>query len=82
MPNSIYNVFADMATGFVWIFIKLSIMTYRFIKYVWYGILWPFMLIVMLVSKIILKMRETDIEKLRRDIKKEVIEKVIPKTKE
>ena len=68
--NTIYNIIVDTTTGFLWLFIKICIMTYKFIKYVWYGILWPFILIVMLVSKIILSTRQTDIEKLRKNSQK------------
>ena len=67
LPNSIYSLTANIATGFMWVFIRISIAIYRFIKYVWYGILWPFILIVMLISKIILKTRETDVEKLKKE---------------
>ncbi|MDO4963344.1 MAG: type II secretion system F family protein [bacterium] len=47
------------------LFLDICICIYRFFKYVFYGLIWPFVLIVMLVSKIMLKSREVDVEKLR-----------------
>ena len=64
------NMFANIATGFIWIVIKISLYIYRFIKYVWYGLLWPFVLIAILISKIIIKHKEVDVEKLRRESQK------------
>ena len=69
-PNSISRFIADLSTGFVWVFIKICIYIYRFIKYVWYGLLWPFVFIVTLISKQILKSRDLDVEKLRKESQK------------
>ena len=52
--NFIKKVFKSIHS----IFIKLCICIYRFIKYVWYGLLWPVVLVVTLISKIIVKSRE------------------------
>lgn len=71
--ESVYNFIADLATALVWILIKICISIYRFIKYVWYGILWPFMLIAMLISKLILN-KEVDVDKLRSESQK-ILEK-------
>ena len=51
-------------------FITICICIYRFFKYVWYGLLWPFILIAMLISKIVLKHIKVDVEKLRRQSQK------------
>ena len=67
VPSSIVSLIADMSTGFVWLFIKLCVYVYRFIKYVWYGLLWPFIFIAMVISKLILKYKEVDVEKLRKE---------------
>ena len=72
--SGISNFIADIATGFVWIFVKLSLCVYRFIKYVWYGLLWPIMFIAIIISKLILKHREVDVEKLRKESQK-ILEK-------
>ena len=52
------------------IFIKLCICIYRFIKYVWYGLLWPVVLIVTLISKSIVKSRENKVEKYKKETQK------------
>lgn len=70
IPNQIFEFFSDIAVGFVWFFIKICIFEYRFIKYVWYGILWPFILIIMLISKLIIKNKELNVERLRRKSQK------------
>ena len=67
VPSSIVSLIADMATAFVWLFVKLCVCIYRFIKYVWYGLLWPLIFIVILISKLILKSKEVDVDKLRRE---------------
>ena len=64
------SLISNMATGLVWIIIKISILVYRFIKYVWYGLLWPFMLIAMGISKIIINSRNVDVDKLREQSQK------------
>ena len=40
----------------------------------WYGLLWPFVLIVLFISKIIIKSREVDVDKLRKESQK-ILEK-------
>lgn len=65
IPSSISSLIADVATGTVWILIKLSVYVYRFFKYVWYGLLWPFVFIYVLISK--LKNKEVDVDKLRKE---------------
>ena len=67
IPKYVGELVANMATGSVWLFLKLCIAIYRFIKYVWYGILWPFMLIGILISKLILKSKEVDVDKLKKE---------------
>ena len=66
----INSIISDMATGFVWLFLKISIYIYRFIKYVWYGLLWPVMLLVALISNILAKNKEIDVDKLREKSQK------------
>lgn len=58
---------ADIITGFTWVFLKICVYLYRFIKYVWYGLLWPFVLIVIAISKLIIKSREVDVDKLKKE---------------
>lgn len=72
--RKINNAVSDIATGFVWLFLKLCISIYRFIKYVWYGILWPFMLIAVLIGRVISKRQEIDVDKLRKQSQK-ILEK-------
>lgn len=72
--KKINNAISDIATGFVWLFLKLCISIYRFIKYVWYGLLWPFMLIAALIEKAISKRQEIDVDKLRKQSQK-ILEK-------
>lgn len=74
LSDIISSLIADIATGFVWFFIRICISVYRFIKYVWYGLLWPFMLVAMLISKIILNFRKVDVDKLREESQK-ILEK-------
>ena len=73
-PNTILKLIADLVTGFMWIFIKLCVYIYRFFKYVWYGLLWPLIFIVILISKLILKSKEIDVDKLREQSQK-ILEK-------
>lgn len=68
--GNIFNFFANIATGFIWVLVKISICIYRFIKYVWYGLLWPFMFIAILISKIVIKNKKVDVEKLRKESQK------------
>lgn len=72
--NKFLELIANIFTGFVWIFIKVCICIYRFIKYVWYGLLWPIIFVVMLISKLIIKSREVNVEKLRKESQK-ILEK-------
>jgi len=52
------------------LFIELCIYIYRFIKYVWYGLLFPIIYLVTLFSKIIIKNRDIDVDKLRQQSQK------------
>ena len=65
--SKITTVIADIITGFTWVFLKICVYLYRFIKYVWYGLLWPFVLIVIAISKLIIKSREVDVDKLKKE---------------
>ncbi len=80
LTNNLSNFISEIATGFVWIFIKICIYIYRFIKYVWYGLLWPFVILVMVVSKLIIRSKEVDVEKLRKEGQK-ILEKEKKKEK-
>ena len=66
VPSSI----KDMPGVFMWYFIRLCILVYRFFKYIWYGLLWPFIFVVVFISKLILKKKEVDVDKLRRESQK------------
>lgn len=66
------DIIGNIATGFVFIFIKLCICVYRFVKYVWYGLLWPFVFIIVVITKAANK--EVDVDKLRRESQK-ILEK-------
>ncbi len=68
--NKLFNFIGDVATGTVWIFIKICVCIYRFFKYVWYGLLWPFIGIAMLISKFVIKSNELDVDKLREKSQK------------
>ena len=68
--NSITNLIYDVAVGFMWIFLKVCLYIYRFIKYIWYGLLWPFVFIVVLFVNLTSKSKEVDVEKLRRKSQK------------
>lgn len=59
------NIIKDITTGIVKFFLKICVFVYRFIKYVWYGILWPFVFIIVLFTK--LTNKEIDVEKLRKE---------------
>jgi len=57
--------------GFVRVFfLKICVYIYRFIKYVWYGLISPIILLVMLFSKLALKSREVNVEKLKKGSQK------------
>ena len=47
-------------------FLKLCIYIYRFIKYIWYGIIWPVFLVAIIISKISIKSNERKLEKIKR----------------
>ena len=66
VPSSI----KDMPSVFVWYFFKVCIAIYRFFKYVWYGLLWPFIFVVILFSKYVLNKKPLDVDKLRRESQK------------
>lgn len=72
--SSVVSLIADAATGFVWVFIRICVYIYRFFKYVWYGLLWPFIFVAILISKFILKQKEIDVDKLRKESQK-ILEK-------
>ena len=61
------NLIFNMTTELKNIFFKICIFVYRFIKYVWYGLLWPIIFIVNFISKLIIKYRKVDVEKLRKE---------------
>ena len=52
-------------------FIKICICVYRFIKYVWYGLISPIVFCVVLFNKFVLKRREIRFEKLKKGSKKQ-----------
>jgi len=80
IPNKFVDLIANIFTGFIWIFIKICICVYRFIKYVWYGLLWPFVFVVMAIAKFIIKSKEVDVDKLRKESQK-ILEKEKQKEK-
>ena len=64
------NIF-NKIFGFVsMIFLKICIYIYRFIKYVWFGLISPIIFLVTIVSKLILKSREANEEKLKKGSQK------------
>ena len=78
--NKSSSFIGNIATGFVWVIIKIGIFAYTFIKYVWYGILWPFILIAVLISKMIIKSKEVNVDKLKKESQK-ILEKQRQKEK-
>lgn len=56
------NIFKKLYNGFI----KFCIYIYRFIKYIWYGIIWPIFLIVIIVSKISIKLSEAKFKKIKK----------------
>lgn len=56
----------------------ISLYVYKFIKYIWYGLLWPIIFIVVEISKLIVKNRELKIEKLKEQSQK-IYEKELKK---
>lgn len=65
--NGLLTPLSNIATGFVWLFLKLCIFVYRFIKYVFYGLLWPFIFIISFIANNIFEPKEVDVEKLRQE---------------
>lgn len=61
------NSINDIPNAFLWYFFRFCVLIYRFIKYVWYGLLWPIIFIAILFSKYILNKKEVDVDKLRRE---------------
>lgn len=57
----------DISAGFTRGFLTICICVYRFIKYVFYGLIWPIIFIVICISKIIIKFREVNVDKLRKE---------------
>lgn len=51
-------------------FLKMCIYIYRFIKYVWYGLISPIIFLVTIFSKLALKFREIKVEKLKKGSQK------------
>ena len=51
-------------------FIKFCIYIYKFIKYVWYGLVCPIIFIITIVGKIIIKNSENKVDKLRQQSQK------------
>ena len=51
-------------------FMKFCVVIYRFVKYVWYGLISPIIFLITIVSKLILKNREKRVDKLRRQRQK------------
>lgn len=78
MPSAKKN----FVSSIVGLFTKLCIYIYRFFKYIWYGLLWPFMFIAMVISKIIIKNREVDVDKLRKESQKILAKDKIREEKE
>ena len=66
VPSSI----KDMPSVFSWYFFRFCIAIYRFFKYVWYGLLWPIIFVVILFSKYVLNKNPLDVDKLRRESQK------------
>ena len=51
-------------------FMKFCVCVYRFIKYVWYGLIWPIMFLNTIIGKLVLKNRETKVDRLRTQSQK------------
>ena len=58
----------------------ICLYVYKFIKYIWYGLLWPIIFIVVQISKLIIKKRELNVEKLKEESQK-IYEKELKKEK-
>lgn len=68
MNNSLeekINKKSNITTSFVSVFFNICIYVYRFIKYVWYGILWPFVLMIILIDNLFTKSRNVNVDKLK-----------------
>lgn len=51
-------------------FMKFCVCIYRFIKYVWYGLISPIIFLITIIGKLVLKNRETKVDKLRSQSQK------------
>lgn len=67
--DNILSFISNIATGFVYIFTKISVYVYHVIKYIFYGIIWPFMALIIFILKLF-KPKELDVEKLRKESQK------------
>ncbi len=64
------NIVKKILNAIVNFFMTISLFVYKFIKYVWYGLLWPLVFIVILICKLIIKRREKRVEKLKKNAEK------------
>ena len=64
------NIFIKIFGFIRMIFFKICICIYRFIKYVWYGLISPIIFLVTIFSKLALKSREANVEKLKKGSRK------------
>lgn len=64
------NIIKKILNAVVDFFMTISLYVYKFIKYIWYGLLWPFIFVVVQISKLIIKRREIKIEKLKEQSQK------------
>lgn len=51
-------------------FIKICIYVYKFIKYVWYGLIYPFIFLITFIGKLILKSSDKKVDRLRQQSQK------------
>ena len=51
-------------------FIKICICVYKFIKYVWYGLISPILFLITIIGKLVLKNREINVDKLKTQSQK------------
>ena len=59
------NFIKDFLNKIYLYFIKICICIYKFIKYVWYGIISPILFLITIIGKLVLKNRENKVDKLR-----------------
>lgn len=64
------NILKKILNTIYMIFIKFCIYIYRVIKYIWFAIIWPIILIVVLIEKLVLKAKTVNVEKLREKSQK------------